>query len=590
MKSDAQKSSLKSILSDLFKSLIFRLMTQKHIVLVFAAFSAVVAASYAGILAIGYQSQFLGELKETDSVSHKIWNVFAIFVATQIVCELISFLRRFILNKMTLRMAALVKNKIFNRLLKLNVLQMNFENQGQINQYFVSDSLQLANVWAEGLFGFLTTLILAVGVSVFLCLKIGWPGAIFVFVLLLLVYFAQKFAEKSGPYFGMRARFSGARLSEIQEAIRSASTVKMLNLESFFAKRIFAAHAKEEQTRVDLNSIASTYVPFFASLRWIGWAFIVVWVIFGKGRDSEYSGAELVSIIFAVNWFSTLLQESFLFIGLSLNFIQGGTLSASRIDDFLRRTEIPALVGAVSIDSNSTLLLNLKNANFSYHSDKSKSVLKNIDLELKPGMFLGVVGKIGSGKSTLVRALAGEIPVLDGQMRRGSKLKTSVVTQEPFLFSSTLRDTVRFQFDNLANEDEKLKNLFYDTQFMPDFNSLASGFETQVGERGVTLSGGQKMRVTLARSAYYENSNLVLLDDPLSSLDRTTAHEVVRKLLLERWKNKARVLVTHRLEVLEHADEILVLDLGRIADRGTHIELLQRSELYKELYEKSLNA
>ena len=564
--------------------------TRDVLPLVVGAAVTLVFSTAAGLVAIDYQARLLGTLEPGSSFSNHVWMLFWVFVATQLMFEILQFLRRVYQNKIVTRMSEFLKLRIFQKMTQLGYLEMQRENQGNVTQLFSADSVQVGSIWAEGVLSFITTLVMASGVSIFLVYKMGWPGMAFLVVLIMLLALAQKFSRLSAPVMRARAEYSGQRLAEIQESVRGMATLKMLGAEETFLNRVLKFTGLESKMRIENSFIACRYIPLFASLRWVGWALIVCWVVFVFGSPERFASdptaaATMVSLIFAVNWYSSLLQEPFLMVGAYLNFIQVGSVSVARLDEFLER---PVQPREFAMPTRPEHLVTLSGATFGYTPQLANAALASVDLSFAGGEFVVVVGRVGSGKSTLVRALLGELVPLEGTMHRNPHLRVAFLGQEPFLHSATLRDTLRFEFENRTEEDAHLNALLEEAQFRQDLLTLEQGLETSVGERGVNLSGGQKQRVSLARVAYFDSADLILLDDPLSALDRTTAVHITRSLLLGRWAGKAIVLTTHRLEVAQHAHRILVLEEGRVVQQGTHAELLQISPVYQELYRKSM--
>ena len=219
------------------------------------------------------------------------------------------------------------------------------------------------------------------------------------------------------------------------------------------------------------------------------------------------------------------------------------------------------------------------------------AVLKDINLEVPAGSILGILGKTGSGKSTLVQLLprildppAASI-FLDGRDIRsydlpGLRTSISMVPQETFLFSSSIRDNIAF---GSHNEDQQLvQQVAAISTIERDFNIFPDGAETVVGERGITLSGGQKQRVAISR-ALASDASIYIFDDSLSSVDTETEDAILTDLL-PFLKGKTLILISHRISTLKTADRILVLEAGRIAQLGSHEQLLQEKGFYADIY------
>lgn len=299
--------------------------------------------------------------------------------------------------------------------------------------------------------------------------------------------------------------------------------------------------------------------------------------------------------------------------------ISRGIVALGRIDQVMEADdELPPVEQSLTIDGPPTL--SLRNLNFSYPNTEEQA-LSGVNLELRGGQTLGIFGRTGSGKTTLVNLLArvytppaGTIFLDDQDITKVQlqelRAQLAVVPQDPFLFSTTLRDNIRLQGERTGHartqdaedatlpqeqevveeiiNDPRLDRVLADACLEDDIANLSEGLDTVVGERGVMLSGGQRQRAALAR-ALYQAPPLLLLDDVLSAVDQGTETRLVAAIrgLREQAGSGATpttVIVSHRTSVLEHADEILVLDSGQVVERGTHAELVARGGHYAEAH------
>ncbi len=225
--------------------------------------------------------------------------------------------------------------------------------------------------------------------------------------------------------------------------------------------------------------------------------------------------------------------------------------------------------------------------------ERSRRVLDGVSFSLAPGRSLAIVGKTGSGKSTLLSALARLIDVPAGVVRydgrdltdwplRSLRKQLGFVPQEPFLFSATLRDNIALGRPDAS--DAAVREAVDAARLAADTLALPQGLQTEVGERGVTLSGGQRSRAALAR-ALLVDPRLLLLDDPFANVDADTARALWDELQA-RFPDRTRILVTHRLSLAMACDEILLLDNGKLGERGRHEDLLGQGGLYAQLFQR----
>ena len=205
----------------------------------------------------------------------------------------------------------------------------------------------------------------------------------------------------------------------------------------------------------------------------------------------------------------------------------------------------------------------------------SRCVLNDISLRVEPGSFSAIVGKVGSGKSSIILSILGELKLVKGSVNKIGSV--AYISQEAFLMNDTVKNNILFGLDYEEVQYNKAVKI---SQLIPDFQILPQGDETEIGERGITLSGGQKQRVSIAR-AVYANADIYLIDDCLSALDAYVGRRVLEDVFLGELSSKTRLMVTHKLEVLESVDYVYLLEGGRVIEKGT-FEEIQSQEGYKK--------
>lgn len=334
------------------------------------------------------------------------------------------------------------------------------------------------------------------------------------------------------------------------------------------------------------NIIASKYNALFDPmvLVFIGLSYTLT-LIFGGIfiSNGEITVGELVTFVTYLDMLVWPLQA----IGWLYNIGQRGDVSYGRIEKLLAEessVKETAKEGLVAV--NGRLEYNI--SNFVY---LDKSVLSEIKFSIEQGQTLGIVGVTGSGKTTLLKLLLREYDVVDGEiLLNGENIKNyklkdlrgliGYVPQDQVLFAMSIKENIRFAdpaySDERVEEVTKLCGLYNDIKSMPD------GIDTIIGERGVSLSGGQKQRIAMSR-ALIMNPDILILDDSLSAVDAKTENIILENLKEER-KGKTTIITAHRLSAIVHADLIIVMDNGKIIERGTHDELLARDGWYKETY------
>ena len=235
------------------------------------------------------------------------------------------------------------------------------------------------------------------------------------------------------------------------------------------------------------------------------------------------------------------------------------------------------------------------NINFSYNSNPEKIVLKNISLKINGGKMTALVGQSGSGKSTLLNMIpriynpiSGSIKIDDQDLTKinlmSLRKQISIVDQNTTLFDDTVFNNIKYAQPDSSNEEiMQAAKLSMSEEFI---NNLENGFETKIGENGVKLSGGEKQRLSIAR-AFLKKSKIILLDEATSSLDSDT-EEKIQKAIEELIHGKTTIVIAHRLSTVLNSEKIYVMEKGRILDSGNHDELLEKSNEYKNFYEKQI--
>jgi len=318
----------------------------------------------------------------------------------------------------------------------------------------------------------------------------------------------------------------------------------------------------------------------------------MVAVVYFGGR-SVIAGQISLGTFVAFTLYLALLIWPMVALGWVVSIYQRGTASLKRIDQILDAGSDVADTRVIQPPEKFTGEIEIKNLTFAYPGS-DRAVLKNLSLLIPAGETLALVGATGSGKTTLLRLLRRHYPVpdqavfIDGiDINRIPRTYLSAlfgtVAQEPFLFSTTLAENIGFGL-TIVPDNESLYKLSRTAGIAEEIETLPYKLETIIGERGITLSGGQKQRVSLAR-ALAVDPTILILDDAFSSVDTHTEEKILNHLAGS-FAGRTVLMVSHRISTARRADRIAVMDNGRIAESGTHDELLARGGLYAALAEK----
>jgi ATP-binding cassette subfamily B protein len=409
------------------------------------------------------------------------------------------------------------------------------------------------------------------------------------------------------PFVSLLVKFFGSaihrRFEEIQAQLSHMSAVVQ---EALAGVRVVRAYRQEEseierfrvanRTYLDRNrgliQLQGLFYPSLAMFLGFG-GLLVLWL----GSREVILGQITVGEFVAFNAYLVMLTWPMIAFGWVTNMLQRGMASWKRMLEVF--DAVPEIIdrGGVPV-GNVQGGIEIRELTFAYGD--GAPVLSSLSLRVEPGQTLALVGGTGSGKSTLlglIQRLYDPPPgtvFIDGIDVRDlplGQLRSSVgyVPQEPFLFSTTLRDNVAFGLAEDANTDvvdKSVRTAITVACLDADIEQFPRGYETTVGERGITLSGGQKQRVALAR-ALTVDPRILILDDALSAVD-TYTEERILKGLREVMDQRTSIIVAHRMSTVRDADIIAVLDQGRLVEQGTHDELLDLNDVYADLYRKQL--
>jgi len=369
----------------------------------------------------------------------------------------------------------------------------------------------------------------------------------------------------------------------VQENLAGAHVVRSFGLESNREEQFAKLNDANYSAAVRLAWVRSGMFRMVMTLSSI----TVLLGVFSGARlvvDQELSLGDVVAII----EYMALLTWPTLALGWVLSIWKRGAAAMSRLNEILDY-DPDIKSGPIHVE-NLEPSLEVKDLSFSYESQR---VLERVDVALKPGQTLGVVGPIGSGKSTFVKTLMRLLDVAPGTVYVGGKDITNLtlsslrkqfgyVSQENILFSRSLAENVAFGRPE-ASVDDVTTALFRASLDHRD-PSIPNGLETIVGERGITLSGGQKQRTAIARALLLDPP-ILILDDSLSSVDSDTEEAILEQIRTLR-QDKTTIIVAHRMTAVAHADEIMVLDDGLISERGSHSVLMRNKGLYADMVKR----
>ena len=377
----------------------------------------------------------------------------------------------------------------------------------------------------------------------------------------------------------------GAMTESAEEQFGGIRVAKKFAVEPIMRGR-FGSHVDRirdhQLALVRMSSLFQALVPFLGSMSMI--------VAIAFGGYLTVSGTIAIGSFVALTLYIRMLMTPLQQIGNVINAVQRSRASLQRLNELLSvRPDIADAEDAVPIDLSRDPV-SIRGLTFAY-PDGAQPALRQIDLTIEPGTTIGIIGRTGSGKTTLAKLLLRVYEAPDGTIRIGdtdirrAKLESlrgqiGYVPQDGFLFSTTIRENIAFS--NREAKREEVEEAAGQARIYDNVAAFPDAFETKLGERGVTLSGGQRQRTSLARGLI-KKAPLLVLDDSVSAVDAVTETEILESIREER-RGRTTLLIAHRISALKHADLILVMDGGRIVQRGKHERLLAEPGLYAELH------
>jgi ABC-type multidrug transport system fused ATPase/permease subunit len=399
---------------------------------------------------------------------------------------------------------------------------------------------------------------------------------------------AARYGHRSRPALQEVQQRIAELTAEAEENISGVRVVKAFAAEPRQLERFRHAVRRVFDQAMFSNRLSAFYQPFIGFLPNLGLAAILVFggrrVITGQLTPGDFA---------AFYTYLLMLISPMRSLGVSLGFAQRATASGRRLFELLDRE--PRLQSAPDARplSAGNGRVELRGVSFAY--EDGPPILRAVDLDVEGGTTVALVGGTGSGKSTLVSLLGRQYDVTEGsvlidgidvrEIETGSlRHEIGIVTDDPFLFSATVHDNIAYGRPDATREEvERAAERAQAAGFIAE---LPDGYDSVVGERGLTLSGGQRQRIAIAR-ALVTDPRILVLDDATSSVDAST-EQAIKLALREAMQGRTTFVIAHRLSTIALADDIVVLEDGQVAARGSHEELLRDSELYAEIAAKGL--
>jgi ATP-binding cassette, subfamily B, bacterial len=499
-----------------------------------------------------------------------------------------SVVRRLVAGRVSLGVEYDLRNLMYGHLQSLELGFFDSQQTGQLMSRSTVDLQAVRFFLGYGLIFILQsalTILIAGGVMVALNPVLA---AVSLAPMPVVIYVAFRYGRRNRPASQEVQQRIAELTAEAEENVSGVRVVKAFAQEGRQLKRFRGAVRRVFDQSMVSTRLRAFYSPFIGFLPQLGLAALLL-----VGGHQALNGTITVGEFVAFYGYVLMLTSPMRMLGIALGMAQRAVASGARVFEILdREPRLFSKPGAPPLPAGDGRV-ELRDVTFAY--DGGEPVLRDVDLDVAPGRTVALVGPTGSGKTSLVLLLPRLYDVEQGAVLvdgvdvrevdlHSLRSEIAVVSDEAFLFSATLGENIAYARPDASEEEirEAARRAGLD-ELVTD---LPEGYETLVGERGLTLSGGQRQRVAIARALLAE-PRILILDDATSSVDASTeAH--IKEALREVMEGRTTFIIAHRLSTIALADEIVVLEEGRVVARGTHEELVERSGLYAEIAEKGL--
>lgn len=482
-----------------------------------------------------------------------------------------------------------VRKAVFKRIMEFSFEQTDKFSTGSLITRVTNDITQLQNFVMQCLRGFVRTSMLFIGgIACMVSLNMEF-GIIIACALPFVAVCVVYFIAKANPKFTVLQKKLDKVNNVMQENVSGARVVKAYVKEDYETERFEKANNELVSTQLDVLLLLSYMTPIMNIILNLS----VVAVIKVGGIQVSAGSATPGNVMAAITYCSQVLN-AVMRMTMIFQTASRGIASKKRVMEIIN-CEPAIKSGTYNKETAVKGKVEFKNVSFAYPGMDNENVIENFNLVINPGETIGILGATGCGKSSLVNLIPrfydvtkGEV-LIDGVNVKDYDLqvlrdKVSIALQKPEIFSTTIAENIAWGDDSAGSE--KIRQAADIAQATEFIDNRPDGMDTQVSQGGHSLSGGQKQRVAISR-AVLKNSEILIFDDATSALDLKTEADLYSELSAKKY-DVTRIIIAQRIASVKNADRIVVMDNGRLADVGSHSELIKTSEIYKDIYESQL--
>lgn len=482
-----------------------------------------------------------------------------------------------------------VRKAVFKRIMEFSFEQTDKFSTGSLITRVTNDITQLQNFVMQCLRGFVRTSMLFIGgIACMVSLNMEF-GIIIACALPFVAVCVVYFIAKANPKFTVLQKKLDKVNNVMQENVSGARVVKAYVKEDYETERFEKANNELVSTQLDVLLLLSYMTPIMNIILNLS----VVAVIKVGGIQVSAGSATTGNVMAAITYCSQVLN-AVMRMTMIFQTASRGIASKKRVMEIINCD--PAIKsGTYNKETAVKGKVEFKNVSFAYPGMDNENVIENFNLVINPGETIGILGATGCGKSSLVNLIPrfydvtkGEVLIDDVNVKdydlQVLRDKVSIALQKPEIFSTTIAENIAWGDDSA--DIEKIRQAADIAQATEFIDNRTDGMDTQVSQGGHSLSGGQKQRVAISR-AVLKNSEILIFDDATSALDLKTEADLYSELSVKKY-DVTRIIIAQRIASVKNADRIVVMDNGRLADVGSHSELIKTSEIYKDIYESQL--
>lgn len=544
----------------------------------------IVISTYINIYIPQLGGQVIKNIIEIGDFNALMWLVIQIIGFTGIL-GVVSFISRYVNGYFSQKIVYEIRNDAFRSIQRQSLGFFDRINTGQLMSRATTDTERIGRFLGFQFRMLVQTFLLLIGVVTSM-IMIDWELTVisFLIVSLILVNFSI-FGKKIRPVISKSREYFANITSTLWENISGIRVVRAFAMEDYERKKFQKPNNAYYEMMIKATSLRAIFLPLTGLIG----GFVMV-IVYWLGGMRVIEGRIGIDTLYVFSSYVSMLMRPMGMMGMIWTGYQRMAAAGERVFQIIEtEPEVKDKPNAIEL-KNIKGHIKFENVYFGYERDKP--ILKNVNLEIKPGETVALLGPTGSGKSTLIRLLmrfydvtSGRI-LVDGHDIRDVKLKSlrrhiGIVSQEIFLFNRTVKENISFGKPDASMDDViRAAKIAQAHEFITNF---PNGYETIIGERGLNLSGGQRQRIAIARALLLD-PKILILDDSTSSVDVDTEYEI-QKALNALLKNRTTLVITQRISTIRNADKIIVMDNGEIIEEGDHETLMAKKGAYYRLYQ-----